>query len=144
LLWNIPFNGLGVAGAAGYEAVVRGQLPAEDFVLGPCLPTDALLGEPRWLALVTELMREVLAVADRLGFEIPVQAIETRIERTRRMGAYKASTLVDFERGQPLELESLFLAPLRCAREAGVATPRLAALCDLLVELYAVKKVAVG
>ena len=48
------------------------------------------------------------------------------------MGAYKASTLLDFELGRPLELESLFLEPLRQARAAGVAVPRLEALCRLL------------
>jgi 2-dehydropantoate 2-reductase len=51
------------------------------------------------------------------------------------MGAYKASTLLDFERGRPLELESLFLEPLRQAQRAGVPTPRLAALCAVLAEL---------
>jgi 2-dehydropantoate 2-reductase len=51
------------------------------------------------------------------------------------MGAYKASTLIDFERGQPLEMESLFLEPLRRAKSAGIATPRLDALCSVLREL---------
>ena len=47
LVWNIPFNGLGVASAAGYEAVVSGEMkPAA--AIGPCLPTDKLLGDPRW------------------------------------------------------------------------------------------------
>jgi 2-dehydropantoate 2-reductase len=55
------------------------------------------------------------------------------------MGAYKASTLLDFENGLPLELESLFLEPLRQAREAGVATPRLAALCEVLMGLERIK-----
>jgi 2-dehydropantoate 2-reductase len=54
---------------------------------------------------------------------------------TRTMGAYKASTLVDYERHQPLELESLFLEPLRQARKSGVPTPRLAALCEVLNQL---------
>jgi 2-dehydropantoate 2-reductase len=51
------------------------------------------------------------------------------------MGAYKASTLIDFERGQPLELESLFLEPLRQARKGGIPTPRLEALCAVLSDL---------
>src|SRR5882724_5129907 len=29
LVWNIPFNGLGVAAAAGYDAVVAGVLPED-------------------------------------------------------------------------------------------------------------------
>jgi 2-dehydropantoate 2-reductase len=48
------------------------------------------------------------------------------------MGAYKASTLIDFERRRPLELEAMFLEPLRQAQRRNVATPRLAALCDVL------------
>jgi 2-dehydropantoate 2-reductase len=48
------------------------------------------------------------------------------------MGAYKASTLLDFEQGLPLEIESLFAEPLRQARAAGVTTPRLEALCAVL------------
>ena len=39
------------------------------------------------------------------------------------MGAYKPSTLLDFERGQPLEMESLFLEPLRPARLAFARSP---------------------
>ena len=51
------------------------------------------------------------------------------------MGAYKASTLIDFERGQALELEDLFLEPLLQAQKAGVPTPRLEALCTILTQL---------
>jgi 2-dehydropantoate 2-reductase len=51
------------------------------------------------------------------------------------MGAYRASTLIDFERGQPLELQSLFLEPLRQATQAGVLMPRLATLCVVLKDL---------
>jgi 2-dehydropantoate 2-reductase len=51
------------------------------------------------------------------------------------MGEYKASTLIDFERGLPLELESLFLEPLRRAQQAGVPVPRLSALCRVLESL---------
>jgi 2-dehydropantoate 2-reductase len=136
LAWNIPFNGLGVAGAAGWEAVVTGHVAAGS-VPGPCLTTDQLLSDPRWEPLVRELMREVLAAADALGLRMDAALIDKQIERTRRMGAYRASTLVDFERGQPLELESLFLEPLRQAQRAGVRTPRLSALCGVLQELDA-------
>jgi len=43
--------------------------------------------------------------------------------------------LIDFERGQPLELKSLFLEPLRLAQNAGVAVPRLASLSAVLTRL---------
>lgn len=134
LVWNVPFNGLGVAGSAGYEAVVNGVLPT-GLNLGPCLTSDKLLAEPHWEQLVRELMMEVIAAADALGLKLSVSAAEKQIARTRDMGAYKASTLLDFEKGQRLEMESLFLEPLRQAKQAGVATPRLAALCGVLQEL---------
>jgi len=131
LVWNIPFNGLGVAAAAGYDAVMAGVLTAGGKP-SPCLTTDELLAEPRWEQLVRELMLEVIAAANALGLKLPDSIVEKQISRTRDMGAYKASTLLDFEKGQALELESLFLEPLRQARRAGVAVPRLAALGELL------------
>lgn len=131
LVWNVPFNGLGVAGAAGYEAVVNGVLTPGSG-LGPCLTTDRLLAEARWEQLVRELMLEIIATANALKLGIPESVADKQIARTRNMGAYKASTLLDFERGQPLELESLFFEPLRQARNAGMSAPRLSALCEVL------------
>ena len=134
LVWNIPFNGLGVAGVAGYEAVIRGSL-IEGLALGPCLTTDRLLRDSNWTGLVRELMGEVVTAARQLGFGLEESVIEDRIKQTREMGPYKASTLIDYERGQPLELNSLFMEPLRRAQIARVQTPRLAALCRLLAQL---------
>jgi 2-dehydropantoate 2-reductase len=131
LVWNVPFNGLGVAGAAGYEAVCTGTMPPGNR-LGRCLPTDQLLGDPRWEALVRALMFEVIAAARAQGFDVPDQHAEANLDRTRCMGAYYASTLIDFERGLPIELESLFLEPLRQARQAGASTPCLERLCAVL------------
>ena len=136
LVWNIPFNGLGVAGTAGYEALVaRHPSPVTRHSPGPVLTTDKLLADPRWEKLLRELMLEVIAAAGALGYEIPVSCAGEQIERTRTMGAYKASTLLDFECGQPLELESMFLEPLRRAQTAGVPVPRMAALCEVLQRL---------
>ena len=134
LVWNIPFNGLGVAGTAGYEAVHTGSVPPK-AAPGPCLTTDVLLSDPRWEQLVRELMAEVIHAARALGLDISDDVAEKQIARTRTMGAYQASTLIDFGRRQPLELESLFLEPLRQAQQAGVDTPRLSALCDVLRKL---------
>jgi 2-dehydropantoate 2-reductase len=134
LVWNIPFNGLGVAGAAGIEAVELGKVnPGK--ALGPSLAADILLDDPRWEKLVRELMMETIRAAQALGFDVPEADADRQITRTRDMGAYKASTLIDFERGQELELETLFLEPLRQATKAGVKCPRLAALCQVLKQI---------
>jgi 2-dehydropantoate 2-reductase len=131
LVWNIPFNGLGVASAAGLAALEQGVIPHRTM-WGPCLTTDRLLADPAWLAWVRGLMQETLAAARAQGLSIPDGAAEEQIRRTQEMGAYRASTLIDFERGQPLELESLFTEPLRRARAAGVTVPRLEALHRVL------------
>ncbi len=132
LTWNVPFNGLGVAGSAGYDSVVSGRLLRD---AGLPLTTDIILNDPKWLALLRELILEVIGAAAALGYSLPASVADEQIERTRSMGAYKASTLIDFERRQRLELESLFLEPLRQAQRAGAAVPRLEAMCRLLQEL---------
>lgn len=134
LTWNIPFNGLGVGSAAGLKAV-RSGVPPVDSALQSCLTTDKLLADPGWYQLVTELMLEVIAAARSLGYELPPELAEKQVERTRTMGAYKASTLLDFENRRPLELHSLFLEPLRQAQAKGVTMPRLSALCKVLAWL---------
>jgi 2-dehydropantoate 2-reductase len=134
LVWNVPFNGLGVAGTAGYDAVVSGRMPAGK-VPRETLPTDVLLRDPQWASLVRELMAEIILVARDRGLNLSASVADTQIARTREMGDYKASTLIDYERGKPLELQSMFLEPLLCAQAAGLSTPRLAALCNLLQKL---------
>lgn len=136
LVWNIPFNGLGVASAAGFDVVnVGDSSAAREGLLGPCLTTDLLLADERWAGLVRELMLEVIAAAKALGHAIPTDYADYQINRTRDMGAYRASTLIDFERKQPLELEALFGEPLRQARAARVATPRLEAVHRVMAAL---------
>ncbi len=134
LVWNIPFNGLGVAGIAGLEAVLTGKVFL-DKIADKTLTTDILLSDKKWERLLRELMREVIAVAATKGLNIDPAFEEEQIERTRSMGAYKASTLLDFEMNRPLELESMFLMPLKEANRIGVSVPRLTALCSVLVEL---------
>lgn len=134
LVWNIPFNGLGVASAAGRAALLSPPSTL-DQPLGHCLTTDKLLADAGWEALVRELMDEVITAANALGLAVTASLRDMQIARTRTMGDYKASTLLDFELGRPLELESLFLEPLRQAQRVGVATPRLEALCAVLRQL---------
>jgi 2-dehydropantoate 2-reductase len=132
LTWNIPFNGLGVASAAGKESFIEGK---ETALRSSCLTTDKLIGDPDWARLVSALIREVIAAARSLGFNLDDNLEEVQLARTRTMGAYKPSTLIDFERGQPLELNSLFLEPLYQARRSGVKAPTLTKLCEVLQKL---------
>jgi 2-dehydropantoate 2-reductase len=130
LVWNIPFNGLGLAACAGIEAMENPNHPIRR--VGPCLSTDRLLADPRWERLVRQLMLEIILAANARGFSLSDSLVEKQFAITRGIGAYKASTVLDFERGLPLELDGLFFKPLELAGAAGVKTPILSRLCAVL------------
>lgn len=136
LVWNIPFNGLGVASAAGIEAFLTENLELKtENSLSPCLTTDLLLADPKWHTLVRELMLEVITAARAQGYDVSFDLADKMIKNTGEMGAYKPSTLLDFQNGLPLELETMFLEPLKRAEKFKAPTPRLNRLCKVLQEL---------
>jgi 2-dehydropantoate 2-reductase len=115
LVWNVPFNGLSIA--CGGVSV------------------DRILSNPDLLARCRALMEEVRAIAATRGIEISREFLELQIQRTKPMGAYKPSSLLDFLAGRPVEIDAIWGAPLRLAREAGIDTPFLAALHKELTTL---------
>jgi 2-dehydropantoate 2-reductase len=134
LVWNIPFNGLGVASAAGYDAIMSGNVP-DTFNSWDTFATDQLLSDPKWEALVRELMEELIYIARELGLSISSDFASQQIDLTRGMGNYRPSTLVDYEAGKPLELKNMFLEPLMVGQTMGLELPRLAALCKILEQM---------
>lgn len=149
LVWNIPFNGLGVASCAGsaeelFAAELR-EPKRRTTVASPrasstlrteqCLTTDKLIGDPAWLRIVEALMHEVINAGNAFTPGIPLELAAELIARTRIMGAYRPSTLIDFQRALPIEVEALFLEPLRRARSRNIPTPHLAILCEILQQL---------
>lgn len=112
LVWNVPFNGLAVTGGG--------------------ITTEDILRSPQMEAEVWALMREVQAIAAAQGVVIPEAFVVDQVERTRPMGPYKPSTMIDYVAGKPLEVEPIWGEPLRRAKAAGVPTPRLEALYDAL------------
>lgn len=114
LVWNIPFNGLAIAEGG--------------------VTTDRLLADPEIESDVAALMREVVAVANAKGFEIDPGVVDFEIERTRPMGAYRPSSMIDYIEGKSVEYDAIWEEPLRRAREAGVPVPRLEALATRIRE----------
>jgi 2-dehydropantoate 2-reductase len=108
LVWNVPFNGLAVTGGG--------------------ITTDVILKSPEMEAKVWALMREVQAAAAAYGVMIPEDFVVDQVERTRPMGPYKPSTMLDYVAGKPLEVEPIWGEPLRRAQAKGVSTPQLEAL----------------
>jgi len=115
LVWNVPFNGLSVAEGG--------------------MTTDVILQSDELEAEVWALMREVQAAAAAHGFTIPEKFVVDQVERTRPMGPYKPSTMLDYLAGKPLELEPIWGEPLRRAKAKGVPMPRLEALYARLKSL---------
>jgi 2-dehydropantoate 2-reductase len=96
------------------------------------------LVEPAVEAAVRLVYAEGLAIARALGCD-PVVDVEAAIAGSKRM-AHKPSILQDLELGRPMEIPTIFDAPLELARLVGVATPTL----DLLVALARLRARAAG
>ena len=94
----------------------------------------AIAEHPGTRELVLSMMREALAVAERLG-SAPRISVERRFEGAAKVGDHKTSMLMDYEAGKPLETDVLLAAPVELARLVGVPAPTLElvhALVDLL------------
>jgi 2-dehydropantoate 2-reductase len=105
LVWNIPFNGLSIAGG--------------------CVDTATILGDPMLERRVRELMTEVIDTAAGLGHDLPAGLMEDMIQRTQTMTRYKPSSLIDFEEGRDVELEAIWGEPVRQAAAARLRMPRV-------------------
>jgi 2-dehydropantoate 2-reductase len=105
LVWNIPFNGLSIAEGG--------------------ITTDRICADPRLSAEARALMVEVQVAAAAFGYAIEDSFIEKQFEVTPPMGPYAPSSLVDFLAGREVEVESIWGEPLRRAKAAGAAVPRL-------------------
>ena len=82
---------------------------------------------------IRELMWEVVTAARAQGIPLDGALVETNIERTRPMGPYRPSTMIDFMEGRELEIVPIWEEPLLRAREAGVAVPALEKLLDRMI-----------
>jgi 2-dehydropantoate 2-reductase len=105
LVWNVPFNGLSVAEGG--------------------VTTDVLLSSPETEAEIRSLMSEVIAAANALGLSLSNDLIGFNVERTRPMGPYRTSSMIDFTEGREVEVGPIWQEPLRRAKAAGVSMPHL-------------------
>ncbi len=108
LMWNIPFNGLSVTLDASTKEVIE---------------------QPDSLALAESIVREVHAGAAACGVQIPPDAIELTIDRTRVMVPYDSSMRLDYLHRRPMEVESIFGKPLQVVTQHGGSMPRVEMLC---------------
>lgn len=105
LIWNVPFNGLSIAGGG--------------------IDTQKILADTQLTRRTRALMDEIILVAAALGHTIPPEFAETNIKNTREMGAYLPSSLVDYLAGRAVEVDAIWGAPLRTARSLNIPVPEL-------------------
>lgn len=108
LVWNVPFNGLAIAEGG--------------------VTTDVLLASHSIEDEIRALMAEVIAAARALGLDLSDSLIDFNVERTRPMGPYRPSSMIDYLAGREVELGPIWEEPLRRATAAGIPMPHLADL----------------
>lgn len=119
LAWNVPFNGLSVAGGG--------------------IGTQLILDDVPLRALAERAMRELITVGNA---DLAAAGSAARIDeedlvarmfaQTATMGDYRTSMALDFVAGRPLEMETILGNPARRARELSVAAPTMEALYALV------------
>lgn len=112
LVWNIPFNGL---------SILAGGISIAEILANEALRRATLA-----------LMDEVIGAANKCGHALGKAVAHEQMTRTETLGAFKPSTLSDWENGKPLEIEAIWGEPLRRAAAAGANTPRLEVIYALL------------
>jgi 2-dehydropantoate 2-reductase len=117
LAWNVPFNGLSIAGGGAGRG------------------TTAILADPGLRRRCEAVMRETIRIGNAdLAAHGRTERIDEdawtaeQIGLTTEMGDYLTSTLLDWRSGRTMELDAMFHEPLRRARALGLAVPELARL----------------
>lgn len=108
-----------------------------------CTLLGATVKEVRSDSALAELSRRLAAEARAVAAAhgVDPERAPTRPGGGQSSGAisHKPSMLQDYERGRPMEIEALLVAPLAFARTAGVAAPTLEAVVPLVVFKAAAK-----
>jgi len=119
LCWNIPFNGLCVAGGG--------------------ITTDVVMGDPALREAARAAMEDVVAAGnadlEAAGASTRIDGpavVERMLAQTAAMGAYRPSTMIDFIEGRPMEVEAIFEAPIARARALDVPVPSMSMLGALV------------
>ncbi len=120
LCWNIPFNGLSIAGGS--------------------ITTDLILANPALNERAYVLMKEVQAAAVARGHSFDDAHIKRQFVVTVGMGPYRPSSLIDFVEGREVEVEGIWGEPLRRGLAAGVKMPETEKLVAEIKSRIATRK----
>ena len=119
LCWNIPFNGLAIAGGG--------------------VTTDRILADPALNERAYLLMKETQAAATARGHAFEDSHIKRQFIVTVGMGAYRPSSLIDYLDGREVEIDGIWGEPYRRGVAAGAHMPETAKLIGEIRSLVAAR-----
>ncbi|TMA27031.1 MAG: 2-dehydropantoate 2-reductase [Deltaproteobacteria bacterium] len=83
---------------------------------------DLVIGDEGTRAVARAMMLEAQRVGEKLGVDFPLD-VDRRIAGAAEVGAHKPSTLVDLEKGRPMEIDPLLGAVVEMGRLVQLPTP---------------------
>lgn len=91
-----------------------------------------LLAKPGVRDLVSDLVDELLRLAQSSKCSFPADFKQTTIDAMSRPGQEQSTMYLDFAARRPMEVETYLGAPSQLAKEAGIAVPRIDTLYTIL------------
>jgi 2-dehydropantoate 2-reductase len=100
---------------------------------------DQVIADAGTKALARQMMIEGQAVGEKVGVKFPLD-VDARIQGAADVGVHKPSTLVDLERGRPMEIEALLGAVVEMAHLVKLPVP----LCEAVLALVRLRAKTAG
>jgi 2-dehydropantoate 2-reductase len=100
---------------------------------------DQVIGDAGTRALARQMMLEAQAVGEKVSVQFPLD-VDARIKGAADVGVHKPSTLVDLERGRPMEIEALLGAVVEMAYLVKLPVP----LCEAVLALVRLRAKMAG
>lgn len=91
---------------------------------------DVVVADKGTRAVARTMMLEAQAVGEKIGVEFPLD-VDARIAGAEQVGVHKPSTLIDLERGRPMEIDALLGAVVEMAGLVGLPAPT----CETVLSL---------
>ena len=100
---------------------------------------EVVTADPGTRALARTMMLEGQAVGEAVGVKFPLD-VDARIAGAVEVGVHKPSTLIDLERGRPMEIDALLGSVVEMGKLTGVAVP----ICEAVLALVRLRAKAAG
>jgi 2-dehydropantoate 2-reductase len=100
---------------------------------------DQVIANAGTKALARTMMLEGQAVAESLGVKFPID-VDARIAGAAEVGVHKPSTLIDLERGRPMEIDPLLGAVVELGRLTKTPMPA----CETVLPIIRLRAKAAG